>query len=42
MELLNVKGNGESDSIFVMSFHFAEYDFSEHDFPYRKNGGELV
>ena len=42
VELLNVKGNGESDSIFVMSFHFAEYDFSENDFPHRKNGGELV
>jgi hypothetical protein len=40
VELLNVKGNGKHNSIFVMSFHFAEYDFSEHDFPYRKNGGK--
>lgn len=40
VELINVIGSGGDNFIFVMSFHFAEEDFVESDFPYRKNGGE--
>ncbi len=39
VELLNIASAG-THTIFVMSFHFAENDFDEEDFPYRKTRGE--
>jgi len=39
VELLNIASAG-AHTIFVMSFHFAENDFEEENFPYRKTRGE--
>lgn len=38
VELINVIDAGGDNYIFVMSFHFAEEEFVEGDFPYRKRG----
>ena len=38
VELVNAIGAGGDNFIFVMSFHFAEEDFEDSDFPYRKRG----
>ncbi len=38
VELFNAIGVGGDNFIFVMSFHFAEEDFEDSDFPYRKRG----
>ena len=38
VELLNLISGGGDNHIFVMSFHFAEEDLTECDFPYRKRG----
>lgn len=35
VELLDVILSGGGHTIFVMSFHFAEIDFTESDFPYK-------
>ena len=35
VELLDVVLSGGGHTIFVMSFHFAEIDFTESDFPYK-------
>lgn len=40
VELLNNIGTIGDNYIFILSFHFAEYNFLETDFPYRKNGGK--
>lgn len=36
VELLNITSAGGGHTIFVMSFHFAEENFTEGDFPYGK------
>ena len=36
VELLNARGMGGDNYIFVMSFHFAEEAFIASDFPYRE------
>lgn len=40
VELLNAIAAGGDNYIYVMSFHFAEENFVESNFPYRKNRGE--
>lgn len=39
VELLSAIATGGDNYIFVMSFHFAEKEFLESDFPYSKIGG---
>jgi len=36
VELMNVEHANNNDFVFVMSFHFAERNFVDGDFPYRK------
>jgi len=38
VELMRNDMTGDVHSLFVMSFHYAEYPFDAANFPYRKNG----
>lgn len=38
IELMRPDKKGDVHSLFVMSFHYAEFPFSAANFPYRKNG----
>lgn len=40
IELVSIAHASGDSFIFVMSFHYSEWDFKESDFPYKKGRGE--